>query len=229
MRAAVGSRPSVNDRPMSTVAPPSPSPPKRRRERLGLFVVITLACLIVVAGLILPEYGGARRIVAREDAALEALLSVQAAELELHASSGRYGFVRALADAGLLGDLDVTESDGVAWVRTDGYRVEVLLPHGRLGPGTVGIVPEGSENAVDADLATRHFSVVARPLEPGVSGYRMWYVDQRGEVYLNEGVIDDASAALNDLPTTQVLKNASLDTASFLLWQKASGVPPVQD
>jgi len=214
---------------MSTASPPLPTPPRRRRERLGLFLLISLVSVLVVGVLVWPELRGARGIVEREDLARAAVLEVQAREAELRERSGRYGFVRALAEAGLLDDLEVVETDGVSWIRTAGYRIEVLLPHARLGPRTVGIIPEGSGMPVHAELATRHFSVVARPLEPAVSGHRMWYVDERGELYLNEGVIDDQSAVRNELPTTQVLENASLDTASYLLWQKASSVPPKVD
>jgi hypothetical protein len=182
------------------------------------------ACVLVVAALVWPQVRGARGVVDREDLSRAALLQVRDRELALHEAAGRYGTVRELAEAGLLSDLDVAEGDGGAWVRTDGYRIDVLLPHARLGPGVVGITPDGSGTPIDPDLATRHFAVVARPVEPGVTGFRMWYVDERGDLYLNEGVIDDASAARNDLPTTQVLGSASLDTASFLLWQKESSI-----
>lgn len=214
---------------MTPDTPPRPTPPKRRRERLGFFLLVILACCIVAGVFVWPDLVGSRGMIEREDAALKTLLRLRALELEHRDATGRFGFVRALEAGGLLGDLEVAETDGLRWVRTDGYRIEVLLPHARLGPDVVAIAPEGSDEPVDEELATRHFSVVARPIEPGVSGYRIWYVDERGELFLNEGVIDDASCALNALPETQVLGNVTLDTASYLLWQRASEVPPKHD
>ncbi len=229
MGAARGSRPPPAGMQTDLEPPPRPALSGRRSERLGFFFLVILACVAAVAVLIWPTFQAARRIVGREDLARDALLALGKRQIEFHETSGHYGFVGDLAGAGLLEDLEVTETDGVPWVKMDGYRIDVLLPHARLGPGVVAIAPDGSEKPIDADLATRHFSVVARPLEPGVSGYRMWYVDERGELYLNEGVIDDEGAARNELPIVQVVSNATLDTARALLWQKASEVPPTED
>lgn len=226
MSVVQGSRPLSG---MTDVAPPLPTPPKRRRERLGLYLLVVLGCFVFIGVFVWPEFLGSQAMVRREDAAREVLMGIQARELELRESTGHFGFVRELEEAGLLEGYEVAESDGVRWVRVEGYRIEVLLPHGRLGPKVVGIAPDGSGKPVHEDLATRHFSVVARPIEPGVTGYRIWYVDERGELFLNEGVIDDTSCERNALPETQVLGNVSLDTASFLLWQRSSEVPPTRD
>lgn len=194
------------------------------------FLLIIVACLLLGAGLLLTERDRAVGLIAREDQARDALLCVREAQAAYHEQTGRYGWVEDLETAGLLDGLEVV-SDAVEGrsVRAEGYRIDVLLPHARLGPGVVGIGPRGGTHPSDPDLARRHFAIVARPLKPGVTGYRMWYVDEHDELYLNEGVLDDEGVALNQLPTTQVIGPVSLDTASFLLWQRASEVPPVDD
>ena len=93
----------------------------------------------------------------------------------------------------------------------------------------VGIVPRDAHEKPDPKLRTRHVSVVARPLKPGHSGFRMWYVDEQMELYLNEGVVDDVGARINELPAIQVSYSHRLDTARYLLWQLASEVPALRD
>jgi len=214
---------------MTDAPPPRPAPPRGRRQHLGFFLLVIAACVGIALAIVLPELGRMRDVVAREDAARARLEQIRETELRYRERTGRFGWIGELEKAGLLAGMVVRETDGVHWVASPGYRVDVLLPHARLGPGVVAIAPEDAEEPPDPDLLQRHFAVVARPLRPGVDGFRAWYVDEGGEVYLNEGVVDDEGAARNELPTTQVTGSMGLDTASYLLWQKASDIPPLGD
>ncbi|MFV1959869.1 MAG: hypothetical protein ACC662_10700, partial [Planctomycetota bacterium] len=99
--------------------------------------------------------------------------------------------------------------------------IDVLLPHGRLGASGVALTPRGiGRPPPELSLCRQHMAVVARPLEPGVTGWRMWYLDERGEVYLNEGVVDQVGARRNELPERQITHSEPLQSGSPLLWQR---------
>jgi hypothetical protein len=203
----------------------------RRREHLGIFLLVIAICLGVAMVVLVKESGRASALVAREDMARDTLEKVREAQLAFHRQEGRYGWIDELEAAGLLDGLDVgsDEDPPRRWVRSDGYRVDALLPHALLATDVVAIVRRGDGKTVDPELSTRHFSLVARPIEPRRSGHRIWYVDERNELYLNEGVIDDEGAARNLLPSTQVRGSATLATADYLLWQKVEDISPDGD
>ncbi|MHC5009729.1 MAG: hypothetical protein ACYTG6_02135, partial [Planctomycetota bacterium] len=170
-----------------TTPTPVPAPmPARRREGLGLFLGLIGLCVLVVASQWLEERSHARELVAREDGALTRLEQVIAAQATYRARQGRYGWLEELAVAGLLQGLPVVEEGEGTHVRADGYRIDVLLPRASLGADVVEIGPSW-EGQADLSLARKHFAAVARPLEPGVTGWRSWYLDERGELFLNEG------------------------------------------
>jgi hypothetical protein len=166
----------------------------RRREGLLLPGVVVVACVAVAVAWALREREALRARVEREDAALAAVLLVASAERAHREATGVHGWIDELASAGRLPGLSVETLDGRAVVRTPGYRVEVLLPRNEAR-----IVPAGGPEP-DPALRAAHFAVVARPLAPGVDGFRTWYLDERGDVFALEGAVDPEALRRNELP-----------------------------
>jgi hypothetical protein len=165
-----------------------------RRDRAGLWLVV-LALLVGGALAVLAHVRrDAREMVAHEDAALAALHALLAAETRHRETSGRYGW---------LDEVTPLLPGGAAAAEAPGYRIDVLLPGGRDALGHVELV-ERSRAAHDPLLAARHVALVARPLEPGRSGWRTFYLDETARVYVSEGVFDWQSASLNALPRVRV-------------------------
>jgi hypothetical protein len=177
------------------------APTQRRRERLLLPLAIVAACAGATVGVVLSESRRAEGLVEREDAALAGLLRVADAERAHAKRTGRHGWIEDLRAAGLLDGDSIGEEGGRAFVRLEGYRVDVLLPAGFDVAGRTRIVLRGKE-PVDEALAALQFAVVARPDEPGVTGLRAWYVDARGIVKRSDGVLEFEDAREAPLPPT---------------------------
>ena len=204
--------------------PPS-SPITTRREHTAFFVVVLLVAALLIVAPLLRERQAAASKVENENRALSTLFEVAEAEQRYHDTHGRYGWLGDLARDDLVGGLTLVEEDGRRYVATPGYRIDVLLPHGREGAHGIAIAPRGpGRPPPHPDLVGRHVSMVARPLEPGISGWRMWYLDERGEVFLNEGVVDVEGALANRLPLKQVTTSQQLQSGLPLLWQKLEGL-----
>lgn len=179
---------------------------ERRRE--ALLLPLAVIALAVGSALWIGRGEDARlgALVTRERAAFQLLRTLAAAEAGYKAREGRFGSVADLGRAGLLPP-GATRRDGEAvWLAADGYRIDVLLP---TGPGVGGLVPLGlpGPSRPDPDLAVRHFSAVARPLEPGVSGYRIIYLDEQGRSFVSEGLSDEEGLRENPLPAFRVEKH----------------------
>lgn len=192
-----------------------------RREHTLFFSLVILAAAFFIVAPLLKERGLAVAKVSNEDAALGAVFAIAEAERLYLEAHGRYGWIGDLVRDDLLRGYEVIEEDGRRYVLTPGYRTDLLLPHGREGAEGIAIAPRGpGQPPPHPELVARHMSVVARPLEPGVTGWRTWYLDERGDVFLNEGVVDVAGAMVNRLPTAQVLRTQSLVSGRPLLWQR---------
>jgi hypothetical protein len=173
----------------------------RRQDRAGLWRLVLALLAAAVVGSLVAARREAAALVVREEAALSAARRVLEAERVHRERRGRYGGLSELGQDGLLGaDLRV-EADGS--VLAEGYRLDVLLPTGKDALGEVLLAPHGAV-AHDPLLAARHVAVVARPVEPGRSGWRTYYLDETGRVYVSEGVCDAESALENHLPRVRV-------------------------
>ncbi len=171
----------------------------RRIERAGLWWGLLLA--LVAGVLVVLEHQrrqGAERV-ALEDTALAAVKALIAAEQAHRTSAGRYGWLEELG--GPLPLATVSGPQGLEG-RSGGYRIEVLLPSGRGPGGEVLLVPRGG--AADPLLAARHVAVVARPLVPGESGWRVFYGDETGRLFVQEGAIDAEGSRENALPRARL-------------------------
>lgn len=194
----------------------------RRRETLAPFVLALVGVLAVVAGTVAREVGRGRELVGHEDRALAALFRLEAAEAGHHAATGRYAFVEELAASGWLEGMEIAGPPGERYVRSSGYRLDVLLPHAEVGPAVLVTPRRAGAAEVDPALAMRHHAVVARPLSPGGTGYRTYYIDEGRELFLHEGVVDDAGAASSRLPSSLVRGNVALSAGAPILWQRFS-------
>ncbi len=227
--------------PPAPEAPPAPTPVPpagaraarralgKRRERAWPYLVVVAAAAAAIVWPLVRESRRAHAMIEREHEALAALDRVAAAEESLREATGRYGWVEDLERSGRLGGLRVAGPDAGRYVASPGYRVDVLLPWGRLGGRGIGLVPRGGAHPPDDDLSTSHFAVVARPLEPGTSGWRAFYMDEEAVLFLNEGVTDADSAALNPLPETKVHASQPMQSGRALLWQRADEAVPSDD
>jgi hypothetical protein len=201
---------------------PPPGRPRAARRRDGLlpFAAVLFATIALVVGAFWRERARATAVVAREDAALDLLHRLLAAEGRLRERQGRYGWLGELERAGLLPAGARLEPGAPPHLLAEGYRFDVLLPTGRLGPA-VTIEPEGSpRGGPDEALLREHVAVVARPLSPGEDGYRVWYLDERADLYLNEGVVDVDSRLRNALPRVLLTTVSGVDPTGIMLWQR---------
>lgn len=191
----------------------------RRRES----ILWPLAVLALVGGVlafgISRERGAARERVANEDAALAAARAVGRAQKAFHARTGRYGWLEELREAGLLPpETRIRAGAHGLQALSAGYTLDVLLPSGRA---VVGEVPLGTHAIGPAEpaLASRHFAVVARPERPGQDGFRIWYLDEEGQVFLSEGVSDVEGLRDNPLPAVRVTRPRKQEEPG-LVWRR---------
>jgi hypothetical protein len=191
---------------------------RRARERLLLPALLILLSIGGLVAIVRREMVVGRVRVAREDEALRRLRDLAAAEAAFHERRGRYGWVEDLEREGVLGALAVVEEEGVRRVACPGYRLDVLLPHG-LTPGDLVRLAPREAGYQNPDLERRHFALVARPWGPEPRGYRTWYVDETGQVYLSEGVSDVESRTRNPLPDLH-LSSSGLPEVVGLRWYR---------
>jgi hypothetical protein len=193
----------------------------RRREHV-LWAVAVVALSVAVVPLALDrerEQSTAR--VTREDAALAAARAVAEAERAFHAKNGRYGWLEELRAAALLAEWPTVAGPHGMQVASDGYRLDVLLPRAAALREEIPIAPRDAGPA-EPTLSSKHFAVVARPVKPGVDGFRIWYVDEEGRVFLSEGAVDTQGLRENPLPPLRV--NGPDAKKPGLVWRWADDV-----
>lgn len=176
------------------------SPTHRPREHLLVFILIILACLVGVILRISASGRSAEHMVANEDAARSLIKRLATVQERQRASSGRYATLRELEAAGQLEERPIkVDSVGVPYLPAHSYRIDVLLPGTRGSDGHVELVRDAKED-VSAELRTKHFAIVARPVVPAVDGFRILYIDESGEVWVSEGASDEEGRNANPLP-----------------------------
>lgn len=174
-------------------------PLQRRVEGTWAWWALVLALGAVVA-LVLARLGGeVQHMHAQEEAALAAARALLGVEREHRQQAGRYAGLEELAQAGRL-PAALGRREGSAALEVPGYTLHVLLPTGTNAAGEVLLAPPPALG--DPLLGARHVAIVARPRVPGRDGYRAWYVDEDGRVFLQEGVSD--VEALDESPFPHV-------------------------
>ena len=183
------------------------SPPARRREGiiLPLLVLGGVIAFSVLWGTRARDQASA--MVAREDRALAVAKALVAAEARYHESAGRYGWIEDLADLGLLPAPTAPGPHGLQLV-ADGYRLDLLLPSAPPNAFGVEIRPHDG-GPPDHDGAAQHLAVVARPDTPGRDGYRVWYLDETGQVFVSETVCEEQDQRALALPTLRLERSTT--------------------
>ena len=189
----------------------------RTRE---LIVVPTLVALAAVAWFLLEtrsEGGAAEARIRHEDAALELVRRLVAAQERHHAAQGRYGWLEDLRAAGMLDGVP-TRTEGTDLVAaTPGYRIDVLLPATSSASQVVALGARAEER-LNERLARKHFAVVARPWDDDTSAWRTWYLDERGRIFVNEGVSDPLTRERPPLPSMRPADHGGVDPAGLRWW-----------
>jgi hypothetical protein len=207
---------------------PVPADRARRREGALPFVLVLIAVGAFTVSLLFGHRDTARRQVRQEDGALAALGALREAERAHHGATGRYVDVDELARAGRLppgGTLAGGSED--PHIALPGYRIDVLLPV-RLEAGRLVRIARPVRRAPDATLATRHMTLVARPIRPPEDGYRTYTTDETGATWVAEGVSDDITTQRNPLPDAH-LSTSELADGSGRVWHRLERLVPFGD
>jgi hypothetical protein len=172
---------------------------QRRREHLLLPLLVGAVLVGLLLWHVRDESRTAAERVHYEDLALAQVRRVAEAEMAFHEREGRYGWLSELRRAGLADRIGVEVVDGRARAASPRYRIDVLLPFA-IAPGDyIRIAPRWSGHD-DRELQRRHFAVVARPWGDALTGFRTYYLDESGDVFVSEGVSDVASRTRRPLP-----------------------------
>jgi hypothetical protein len=185
-----------------------------RRESIGWAAAILLVCVAAGVLRLRAVQREAAEVVAREDAARRLLERIRDAETVHHERTGTYAWLDDLEG------IETVRGEGRAVAATPGYRIDLLLPTERRAGDRLRLAVRG-EAEPDLALAKRHFAAVARPTDPGISGFRTWYLDERGDLFHSEGVVDPEALAHGALPEWAVRGEASRDSPSAILWRRS--------
>ena len=196
-----------------------------RREGTGIFVLVLMMAALFGAWLLVGFKPRAKLQVAQEDAALAALKSLLELERNHRTEHGHFTDVEGLLEAGLEGVALSREDDaGGAYLAGSGYRIDILLPYKREAGPRVRVARPSAQRP-DGELARHHVVLVARPLEPGHSGFRTYALDESDLVWVCEGVSDANILASNPLPDTH-LSSTRLADQSGRLWHRLDLLVP---
>lgn len=190
---------------------------RRTREFVALPI---LAALVAVAWFVVHVRGEGERghaRVALEDQAVHAVEALAAAQGRLLEAEKRYGWLAELRAAGGLPGLTYREIEGALTVSTPGYRIDVLLPATTSAGAAVALAPRSQARLSDR-LARRHFAVVARPWGQAPGGWRTYYLDERGRMFVNEGVSDPTTRSRPPLPPIRVAENGGTGPGGHRWW-----------
>lgn len=192
---------------------------KQRRERALVPLLLVAACAAVFSYALHAGRDVARAHVAREDVAvqtLRAVAQVQARQLE---ATGRYAWLDEL-------DLPhaIEEDDVGPHFFLSGYRFDALLPAQRQTTPAVRVLGK-AQGTPHRELRTKHFVLVARPADPGRTGYRSFYVDETDLVWINEGVSDEETLRRNPLPVAHLATSDGKDL-SGRVWTRQDKLVP---
>lgn len=192
-----------------------------RREWLVVPSLIILACVVAFAWVLHGLGRDARALVENEDGAVEVLRLLEKAQHARKITRGEFAW---LTDLELSSDLTTARDDIGPHVLASGYRFDVLLPAFRQSSPIVELVTQdaGKEHP---ELRRKHFVIVARPQAPGLGGYRTFYLDDTGLIWISEGVSDEEILRRNPLPLTHLGTSEGKD-ASGRSWVRLDTLVP---
>jgi len=173
------------------------------RERLWPFLGLAAIATALFVGYLMRLGRETDALVAVEDGARDALVALVDAQRTFHAREGRFASVDDLVAARALPNQVkhvAREGDEPSHLSLEGYRVDVLLPVRQTPDGQIWILPEGGEARPHPGLLEAHVAMVARPLEVGVTGWRVFYTDESGVLWASDMVSDESARRVNPLP-----------------------------
>lgn len=181
------------------------------REKLALPALVTLAALGVALWLCWGPQRPARSQVAHEDGALAALEALYSAAEAVRESEGRYPtWDRLEALSRVPPEIELAGTGAERHGRVPGYRLDILHPEWTQDGGRHMSIPSPATALVPADAA-RQLTLVARPLEPGRSGWRSFAREESGWTWVAEGVSDGPGLAANRMPDAHLTTAAHAD------------------
>lgn len=192
---------------------------RQRREWLLVPSLLIVGCVAAFAWALHDGRETARRQSEREDQAQAMLRTLEQAQRTHHEQSGRYTWLDELS----LPVTRQTDETGAYFEHAD-YRFDVLLPAKRQMSATVQLATQGAKSE-HRELRTKHFVLIARPIDPGISGYRTFYVDETGFVWVNEGVSDEETLHRNPLPVLHLDTSEGKDL-SGRVWTRLDTLVP---
>lgn len=173
------------------------------RERLWPFLGVAAVATALFVGYMMRLGRETEVLVQVEDGAKDALVALVEAQRAFHAREGCFASVDDLVGARALPASVAPVSrtgDAPSHLRVEGYRIDVLLPVRQTPDGQIWILPEGDEARPHPGLLEAHVAMVARPLEVGLTGWRVFYTDESGVLWASDMVSDESARRVNPLP-----------------------------
>ena len=192
---------------------------QKRRERLLLPSLLILGCVAAFVWALHTGRETARGQARREDQALAMLHTIAEAQHSHHKQSGRYNWLDSLS----LSVPIQTDEKGSYFEHAD-YRFDALLPAKRQVSAAVQLATQSAKSE-HRELRAQHFVLIARPVQPGISGYRTFYLDETNFVWVNEGVSDEETLHRNPLPIAHLLTSDGKDF-SGRVWTRMDMLVP---
>jgi len=197
---------------------------RARSLRFGTMEAVLVLAVATAAALVwLPWHATIDRK-ADEDAALEAVRRVAAAQTVFRErrlldadgdGTAEYGTLADLAKARLVSDAVLTDEEA-PHLEIGGYRLEVLRPE-RLERSGRARWTRG-DGRVDPSLAPHRFAVTAIPRRGADRGLRSFYLDAEGHFYAAEGV-QDADRDPSRAPPSRELLDAREEVGEGPVWR----------
>lgn len=198
-----------------------PPPLRPTRERTWIYILVILACGVGFGWHVVGLEAEVADLVRAEDAAKATVGEVFEAQKRHRTHTGQFGTLAELATGGELTGVEVVEDEDAApgFVR-HGYRFELLLPDSKSGEGHLRMIRDlDREGRPSVSLRKHHHMIVARPVEPGQTGFRILYMDEAGDLWVSEGVSDEAQRNVNPLPRAHLATTGAKNPLG-LVWMK---------
>jgi hypothetical protein len=200
-------------------------PVRHRSLRFGTSQLVIATSLAAGLLVLWAPWREAKRIIGREEEALEAARSVVAAQKTFHERRRKDSNGDGLAEYGTLDDLSasgllpfpVAREPAPAHVSVGAYRIEVLLPE-RLTPKEGRRTLSRAGGPVDPVLATDTFAVVALPGPDREGGLRALYTDATGNTWYADEVTDPEHGDSTPPPLITLREESESHVVSGPIW-----------
>lgn len=186
-------------------------PVRSRALRFGVLEAVLLTSVVGGVLVVADSRRDGQAVVAREQAALDDVARLEAAQATFRAGKRRdddgdgvpeYGSLEDLVAAGLVEGPVLSDADA-PHLRRGSYRLEVLLPSAVLPTGQREF--RRGRPTPDPKLAATTYAVVAMPVRGAPRVLRSFYADAAGYAFTSEGV-NEADRDPTTLPPLRELR-----------------------